>query len=412
MIDAKATLLLRQGTAAQHAAYTGPSGEVTADTTNARLVLQDGVTAGGISVAKLSEVQKRTAVADAAYTVLTTDRIVAYSSISAARAVTLPAASAYPVGVPLWIIDESGSCSGTNTITVNRAGSDTIDGATSFVLDAPYATVCLASNGSNKWTAIVGEPNLSPAMIGINTTPDSTNKLACKSSAVLFDNIGTNVQVKVNKSAAGNTASFLFQSAYSGFSECGLIGNNDFTMKVYNGSSWLDALVLPAATGIPSIPQGGIKFPATQIPSADPNTLDDYKEGSWTPSLRFNGSTTGITYFSTPVGSYVKIGRLVLGFGYMLLTSKGSFGGSDVATISGLPYTVASGINGVWIPTYYSGMASPGGQVNNKPMIGYCTNGATTIALGVPGASGGLVAITWDDFTNSANVQFAFAYFV
>jgi hypothetical protein len=27
----------------------------------------------------------------------------------------------------------------------------------------------------------------------------------------------------------------------------------------------------------------GITFPATQVPSADANTLDDYEEGTWTP---------------------------------------------------------------------------------------------------------------------------------
>lgn len=40
-------LQLRRGTAAQVAAFTGAVGELTADTTNSRLVLHDGVTAGG-----------------------------------------------------------------------------------------------------------------------------------------------------------------------------------------------------------------------------------------------------------------------------------------------------------------------------------------------------------------------------
>jgi hypothetical protein len=46
----------RRGTAAQVAAFTGAQGEIVADTTNNRLVLQDGATAGGFAAAKLSEV--------------------------------------------------------------------------------------------------------------------------------------------------------------------------------------------------------------------------------------------------------------------------------------------------------------------------------------------------------------------
>jgi hypothetical protein len=46
-------------------------------------------------------------------------------------------------------------------------------------------------------------------------------------------------------------------------------------------------------------------FPATQVPSANVNTLDDYEEGTWTPNL------TGTTTYTTQVGTYTKIGRQV-----------------------------------------------------------------------------------------------------
>ena len=47
---------LRRGTTAQHAVYTGPQGEVTVDTDKNALVLHDGVTAGGIQIARESVV--------------------------------------------------------------------------------------------------------------------------------------------------------------------------------------------------------------------------------------------------------------------------------------------------------------------------------------------------------------------
>ena len=63
---------------------------------------------------------------DANYTALATDRTIAYTAITAARTVTLPAAASYPTGTRLLIMDESGSCSATNAITIAAAGSDTI----------------------------------------------------------------------------------------------------------------------------------------------------------------------------------------------------------------------------------------------------------------------------------------------
>ncbi len=143
-------LQLRRGTAAQVAAFTGAPGEVVVDTTNNRLVVNDGVTAGGWPAALAT----RTAVADASYAALATDRIVAYSSLSAARTGTLPAAASYPTGATLTIVDETGNCSTTKTITAARAGSDTIDGQTSAVVAAPYGVLVLESNGSNAWTVI------------------------------------------------------------------------------------------------------------------------------------------------------------------------------------------------------------------------------------------------------------------
>jgi hypothetical protein len=47
-----------------------------------------------------------------------------------------------------------------------------------------------------------------------------------------------------------------------------------------------------------------VSFPATQVASTDPNTLDDYEEGTWTPTC------TGVT-FSAATGFYTKIGRQV-----------------------------------------------------------------------------------------------------
>jgi hypothetical protein len=80
----------------------------------------------------------------------------------------------------------------------------------------------------------------------------------------------------------------------------------------------------------------GITFPATQSASSDANTLDDYEEGTWTPTLAFGGSSTGITYV-TRTGRYTKIGNYVFATGFVELSNKGSSTGD--ATFTGLPFS-------------------------------------------------------------------------
>jgi hypothetical protein len=76
---------------------------------------------------------------------------------------------------------------------------------------------------------------------------------------------------------------------------------------------------LPAADGTlvlagttPSF--NGIAFPATQSASADANTLDDYEEGTWTPS---QGSGLTVVGAFSSAGKYTKIGRVVTIAGYV-----------------------------------------------------------------------------------------------
>ena len=64
----------------------------------------------------------------------------------------------------------------------------------------------------------------------------------------------------------------------------------------------------------------GITFPATQVPSADANTLDDYEEGTWTPTA-IGATTAGTTSYASRYGNYTKIGNTVTANGYMSINS-------------------------------------------------------------------------------------------
>ncbi len=72
-----------------------------------------------------------------------------FSSLGGAEACTLPASPA--VGNIVYIKAPS-NCSKTNTITINKAGSQTIDGVTSIILESPYAAVSLCYVANNTWS--------------------------------------------------------------------------------------------------------------------------------------------------------------------------------------------------------------------------------------------------------------------
>jgi hypothetical protein len=85
-----------------------------------------------------------------------------------------------------------------------------------------------------------------------------------------------------------------------------------------------------AASGV------GIAFPATQSASSNANTLDDYEEGTWTPTIA--AGYTGVTY-NTQNGRYTKVGRLVTLTCY--LQFSGTFDASSIS-VGSLPFDLAA----------------------------------------------------------------------
>ena len=92
----------------------------------------------------------------------------------------------------------------------------------------------------------------------------------------------------------------------------------------------------------------GITFPATQSASSNANTLDDYEEGTWTPTLVFSGGAGTLSY-SARVGTYTKVGSTVF-FNMRLVVNKGTAAGA-LDNITGLPFAagIYSAGGGVYI---------------------------------------------------------------
>ena len=136
---------------------------------------------------------------------------------------------------------------------------------------------------------------------------------------------------------ATGAASFYTQTAGSHnwfTAPSGTAGNAiTFTQSLQLGKG--TALTLEGAT---STAGTGIAFPATQVPSSDPNTLDDYEEGTWTPVLTASGAA--FTY-TTQVGRYTKKGdEVTLHWNIVVASASGL--GAALLKIDGSPFTANS----------------------------------------------------------------------
>ncbi|MDV4144707.1 DUF2793 domain-containing protein [Shimia sp. FJ5] len=127
--------------------------------------------------------------------------------------------------------------------------------AWSFVIPAPgWRAWGKAESDLRVWDgsdwAVVEAATQGLAGLGVNTQSDAQNRLAVRADATLLTHEGAGHQVKVNKASAGDTASLLFQSNWTGFAEMGLAGSEAFSVKVSpDGQSWTEALTFDGATG-------------------------------------------------------------------------------------------------------------------------------------------------------------------
>ena len=118
----------------------------------------------------------RETMSDADKTFSTNKTLVALTAtLTAARVLNLPAANAFPAGTALLFVDEVGGVTSTNTVTATRAGSDTINGGTTMLIDSTYAMAMFITDGSSKWTALVTATTSSgswvPTFTGFSANP-------------------------------------------------------------------------------------------------------------------------------------------------------------------------------------------------------------------------------------------------
>jgi hypothetical protein len=134
----------------------------------------------------------------------------------------------------------------------------------------------------------------------------------------------------------------------------------------------------------PSASGAGITFPATQSASTDANTLDDYEEGTWTPTIQ--GGTTAGTYTYEAArtgGKYTKVGNVVTvwaSFRIGIITTAGT----GALKIGGLPFSSGSRTASSWdnsdslmVNLYASGV-NVSAATYPPPLMGALSDGVTS----------------------------------
>ena len=134
--------------------------------------------------------------------------------------------------------------------------------------------------------------------------------------------------------------------------------------------------------------------------------LDDYEEGSWTPSITFGGSSTSIAYSaSRRIGKYTKIGNVVEYYVHIEMSNKGSSTGA--MQISGLPFAVVGDQHYIPGSVFIQAMSS----LTDGAPIYRATVGSTALDC-YQISSSSYSVITNSNCTNTTGVQVSGKYYI
>lgn len=175
-------------------------------------------------------------------------------------------------------------------------------------------------------TVGVTELNLSDGSNGQFIKTDGSGTLSFASAASALDDISTGDAASTLATSAGN----ITIDAQG--------GDTDIIFKGTDSSSDITALTIDMSDGGILQTRAGVGFPATQVASTGANVLDEYEEGTFTPSVApASGSFSAV---GTQLGFYTKIGKMVHVQISSTITTAGSASGTT--TFTNLPFASAA----------------------------------------------------------------------
>jgi hypothetical protein len=296
-------------------------------------------------------------------------------------------------------VDSTNNNVGIGTISISQPSA----GATTLRIVGTATTkggaIYLDSSDSSVSTYIYAD---SASGLSINTstshpitlrTNGTTRLTIASTGAATFSS-----SVHLPSNSAGTAASLYFDYTANAASRSWRISNDytaygDFKIQqstTQTGSTYADILAFSstgAATFLSGISvggatatTGGIQFPATAVAIADGNNLDDYEEGTSSPSATPAGGGAFTTV--TQSGSYVKVGRMV-NYSFIITINAVGSGSGDV--LIALPF--ACGLS----PIRPMGSGRENALTGNTLQIRTTSDGSTSALI----IGGGTLANSW-----------------
>jgi hypothetical protein len=264
-----------------------------------------------------------------------------------------------------FLVGTTGVTGSLNGTVINVFGSGVVRNITQST--GQYAVYNIGSGGTSA----------TPTTAGYWLTDSTANTMYITASSNTPFLFGTNNTERMRIHASGGVS--IGNTTDPGATNLSVTGTGKFGTTVGVGAA------TPAASG------AGITFPATQSASTDANTLDDYEEGTFTPTI-VGSTTAGTASYTAQNGRYTKIGRLVT-FEIYLVWSGGT--GTGELRVSGLPFTSISGAPFGYAFAPY--MLNVTFTANNICTGGYVLSSATSIRfIQTPVGGGATSAVSYD----------------
>jgi len=205
----------------------------------------------------------------------------------------------------------------TTVLHGNASGAPTF-GAVSLSADVS-GTLPVANGGTGQTSYTDGQ-----LLIGNSTGNTLTKATLTAGTNVTITNSAGGITIAASGGGGGSPGGSNTQVQYNNSGAFG--GISGFTT---DGTRVTASTTIGVGGATPSTSGAGITFPATQSASTNANTLDDYEEGTWTPTL--GGTAT----YGTIIGNYTKVGKLVHVSYQMQVTTIGT---GSTTNVDGLPF--------------------------------------------------------------------------
>ena len=186
-------------------------------------------------------------------------------------------------------------------------------------------------------------------------------------------------------------------------SNAGLNGN--FAALSATGDATIGGNVIIGTAG------KGIDFSSDpSAPGMTSELLDDYEEGTWTPTLTTMGTDfTSVTYDAFRGGKYTKIGNVVHVQCFMRTDAVTVGAASGQVAIGGLPFVAGASTGGTLNGRAGFPVASPAAWAVNMPSAGLVSSGDARIQLQYRAtSSGAFTALAVTDVGTGANANEVF----